>query len=56
MFDDALGEFVLPYADVRAAADPDEHLLRFLGSAHDAAVGTARWPEPVTGLPRAGGS
>jgi hypothetical protein len=43
-FDAALGEFVLPYADVRQAADPDEHLLRFLTSTHEAAVATARWP------------
>jgi Family of unknown function (DUF5996) len=56
VFDDALGEFVLPYADVRAAAHPDEELLRFLDSTHDAAVETAGWPEPVTGVTRAGGS
>jgi uncharacterized protein DUF5996 len=48
-FDDSLGEFVLPYADVRAAADPDAYLLRFLTSTHDAAVATAHWPEPVGG-------
>ena len=48
-FDEALGEFVLPYADVRAAADPDAYLLRFLTSAHDAAAATAHWPEPVSG-------
>jgi hypothetical protein len=47
-YDDALGEFVLPYADVRAAADPDQHLLRFLTSTHDAAAATGHWPEPVT--------
>jgi uncharacterized protein DUF5996 len=46
-FDEGLGEFVLPYADVRSAADPDEHLLRFLASTHDAAVATAGWPAPV---------
>jgi hypothetical protein len=48
VFDEALGEFVLPYADVRRAADTDDHLLRFLTSAHAAAVTTAGWPEQVT--------
>ncbi|WP_138758260.1 DUF5996 family protein [Modestobacter altitudinis] len=43
-FDEALGEFVLPYADVRQAADPDGHLLDFLSSTHAAAARTAGWP------------
>ena len=47
-FDEALGEFVLPYADVRAAADPDAHLLGFLRSTHDAAAATGHWPEPAS--------
>jgi Family of unknown function (DUF5996) len=48
-YDGALGEFLLPYADVRTAPDPDQHLLRFLTSTHDAAATTGHWPEPVTG-------
>jgi hypothetical protein len=56
-YDDALGEFLLPYADVRTAADPDAHLLRFLTTTHDAAAATGHWPEPVSGpapgMPRA---
>jgi hypothetical protein len=51
-FDETLGEFVLPYADVRAAADPDAYLFRFLTSTHDAAVATAHWPEQVGGSAR----
>jgi len=47
-FDGSLGEFVLPYADVRQAADPDAHLLRFLTSTHEAAAATAEWP-PAAG-------
>jgi hypothetical protein len=47
-FDEALGEFLLPYADVRGAADPDASLLRFLRSTHDAAARTGHWPEPAT--------
>jgi hypothetical protein len=55
-FDEALGEFVLPYADVRTAADPDGYLLGFLRSTHDAAATTGHWPEPVSGAVRAPGS
>jgi hypothetical protein len=49
-FDAGLGEFVLPYADVRSAEDPDRHLLRFLTAAHRAAVATAGWPDRL-GVP-----
>jgi hypothetical protein len=49
-FDAGLGEFVLPYADVRTAEDPDAHLLRFLTSTHAAAVATAGWPDRL-GVP-----
>lgn len=44
-FDAALGEFVLPYATVRAAADPDAELLAFFASVHEAARSTGGWPE-----------
>lgn len=43
-FDEALGEFVLPYEDVRTAADPDETLLGFLRTTHAAAADLAHWP------------
>ncbi|MGC5585027.1 DUF5996 family protein [Ornithinimicrobium sp. W1665] len=42
-FDEELGEFVLPYAAVRAADDPDAVLLDFLQSTYEAAATTARW-------------
>jgi hypothetical protein len=38
-----LGEFLLPYEDVRAAADPDEALLAFLRSTYEAAADLAGW-------------
>ena len=38
-----LGEFILPYAAVRAAADPDAALLAFCQSTYDAAANLARW-------------
>ena len=40
---DALGEFVLPYDAVAGADDPDELLLSFFESAHDAAAELAGW-------------
>ena len=42
-FDAALGEFVLPYEAVRAAADPDAMLLEFLASTYAAAADLAHW-------------
>ncbi len=48
-YDGALREFVLPYADVRTAQDPDATLLAFLRSAYDAAARRARWPTRAPG-------
>jgi hypothetical protein len=42
-FDDTYGEFVLPYAEVRASADPERMLGEFLQSTYDAAADLARW-------------
>jgi hypothetical protein len=42
-FDDTLGEFVLAYEDVRAAADPEAVLTAFLQSTYDAAANLAGW-------------
>jgi hypothetical protein len=42
-FDAALGEFLLPYADVRRAADPDAALLAFLQTTYEAAAGLGGW-------------
>jgi len=42
-FDAALGEFVLDYEAVRAAADPDAALLAFLDSTYRAAADLGRW-------------
>ena len=38
-----LGEFLLPYDDVRQAASPDDALLEFLQSTYEAAATLARW-------------
>jgi hypothetical protein len=42
-FDESFGEFVLPYADVRASGDPDRMLLDFFQSTYDAAADLAKW-------------
>jgi hypothetical protein len=56
-FNEALGEFILPYDDVRKAADPDTLLLDFLQSTYEAAADTAHWDrkelECALGVPRA---
>jgi hypothetical protein len=46
-FDETLGEFVLPYKDVRAAADPEAVLTAFLQSTYDAAANLAGWDRPA---------
>jgi Family of unknown function (DUF5996) len=58
-FSEALGEFILPYDKVRAAADPDGALLAFLQSTYEAAAAAAGWdrnelecPHGVPGVPR----
>ena len=42
-FDTTFGEFVLPYADVRAADDPERMLGEFLQSAYEAGASLAQW-------------
>jgi Family of unknown function (DUF5996) len=44
VYDGSLQEFILPYADVRTARNPDETLLAFLRSTYDAAARLAHWP------------
>jgi uncharacterized protein DUF5996 len=43
-YDQQLGEFILPYADVRTASDPDAYLLSFLESTFEVASRLATWP------------
>ena len=42
-FNTTLGEFILPYEAVRAAASPDDALMSFLQSTYAAAARTAHW-------------
>ncbi len=46
-YDGGLGEFLLPYAAVRTAADPDAMLLDFLQSTYEAAAELAAWDRPA---------
>ena len=59
-FDATLGEFVLPYAAVRDADDPDAALLAFLDTTYAAAADLAQWDRAALecargrpGVPRA---
>src|SRR5690606_38982436 len=53
---EALGEFVLPYATVRAAGDPDGAVQAFLKSTFEASAALLDWPPDlvVAGEPRFG--
>ncbi len=42
-FSKELGEFILPYEAVRAAAQPDQMLLDFLQGTYEAAANAAKW-------------
>jgi Family of unknown function (DUF5996) len=42
-FSGELGEFLLPYDDVRKASDPDAALMEFLQSSYAAAADLAKW-------------
>jgi len=43
VFDEALGEFILPYEQVRRSAIPETELLAFLQSSYEAAANLAQW-------------
>jgi uncharacterized protein DUF5996 len=43
VYNEAIGEFLLPYAAVRAAPDPDAALLAFLQSTYAAAADAGKW-------------
>jgi hypothetical protein len=42
-----LGEFILPYEAVRAAADPDEAIRRFVASTYEQAATLGGWDRPA---------
>jgi uncharacterized protein DUF5996 len=42
-FDSRMGEFMLPYDEVRRAADPDAAVLDFLQSTYEAGANLGRW-------------
>lgn len=50
-FDDNLGEFILPYEVLRAAADPEALLLGFLSSTFAAAAEAGQWDRAALECP-----
>ena len=50
-FDTTLGEFILPYDTLRAAADPDALLLDFLNTTYIAAAETGSWDRAALECP-----
>ena len=46
-WDADLGEFVLPYAEVRAAPNPEAALTAFLTATYEAAAELAKWDRPA---------
>lgn len=50
-WDDALGEFLLPYAAVRASDDPEAELMAFLQSTYAAAADTGAWARDALECP-----
>ncbi len=46
-----LGEFILPYAAVRAAGDPEAVLMQFLQSTYRAVADTGNWPRAGLEMP-----
>jgi hypothetical protein len=50
-YESALGEFLLPYASVRAAASADALVLDFLAASYAAAANTAHWDRAALECP-----
>lgn len=53
-YDHQLGEFILPYAAVRTADDPDATLLTFFQSTYEAAASLAGWDRDSLEVSRSG--
>lgn len=53
-YDKGLGEFLLPYEDVRHAADPEHKLIGFLESTYRAAAELGRWDWMHSNAPSGG--
>jgi len=58
-FNEPMGEFVLPYEELRQSTDPDAMLLDFLQSTYEAAANCAHWDRmalEVASLPSSSGT
>jgi Family of unknown function (DUF5996) len=47
VFDTTLGEFILPYEQVRRSGNPEAELMTFLQSSYEAAANLADWDRPA---------
>ena len=47
LYDSTLGEFILPYDDVRRSESPDAMLLAFLQTTYEAAANLGAWDRPA---------
>jgi hypothetical protein len=50
-WDRTLGEFILPYENLRTSGSPDDTLLAFLQSTYEAAADLAHWDRPALERP-----
>ena len=50
-YEPALGEYVLPYGEVRRAADPAQRVLDFLAATYEAAADAAHWERAALECP-----
>ena len=50
-YSEQAGEFILPYAAIRGAPDPEEKLLQFLQSAYEAAADLGHWDRAALDRP-----
>ena len=50
-WDPGLGEFILPYSEVRSAAEPEQVLMEFLESSYAACADAAKWDRAALDRP-----
>jgi uncharacterized protein DUF5996 len=46
-YENSMGEFILPYENVRTNESPDQSLLSFLQSTYEAAAVSAKWERDI---------
>jgi hypothetical protein len=54
VYDEGLGQFILPYDAVRRAPSPDDCVMQYLRSTYEAAADLAQWDRSALERPEAG--